>query len=803
MREKFLVSERENPKMRKNMNYFGRVGSALSIVLLAVFISGCAKEVVKDQSLADPGKSTIIAETYPADLADTVVINPVVAVNFKTTADSSDVSASTLTLKEGTISVQGTVSHSGTTATFTPSADLKPSTIYTATIKTNLKSTSDDGGHSWTFTTGKGRRDNGNNALSIVSVFPLKNATSVPVTIQPIVTFKDGMSSLKIKSMKFTLKQGTTTVNGSLAFSGKTATFIPTSSLTANKVYTVTVTSGVKNGDNDQEDDGDDQEDDDDDQEGDDQEGDDQEGDDNHQSVNTYSWSFTTGGGGTDITAPTVLSVIPVNSATLIAVNSKATVTFSETMNATTITTANFTLKQGATTVAGTVANSGTTATFTPTSSLTANSVYTGTVTTGAKDAAGNAIASNYTWSFTTSSAADVTAPTVLSVIPANNATLVAVNSKATVTFSEAMNVATITTANFTLKQGATTVAGTVAYSGTTATFTPASGLTANTVYTGTVTTGAKDAAGNAIASNYAWSFTTSAAADVTAPTVLSVIPANNATLVVVNSKATVTFSEAMNAATITNTTFTLKQGSTNVSGSVAYSGTIATFTPASSLTANTVYIGTVTTGAKDASGNSIASNYTWSFTTAAAADVTAPTVLTMAPANSATSIAVNSNVSATFSEAMNSSTITSTTYTLKQGTTSVAGSVSYSGTTATFNPTSDLAGDKVYTATITTGAKDAAGNAITAAKTWSFTTIAVATVVSWSTQVWPIIQNKCTPCHGSSGGSAGVNMGSYAQVAAMSNSRIDNPRMYSEMGVTAAEQAIIKAWIAAGKLNN
>ena len=684
MREKFLVSERENPKMRKNMNYFGRVGSALSIVLLAVFISGCAKEVVKDQSLADPGKSTIIAETYPADLADTVVINPVVAVNFKTTADSSDVSASTLTLKEGTISVQGTVSHSGTTATFTPSADLKPSTIYTATIKTNLKSTSDDGGHSWTFTTGKSRRDNGNNALSIVSVFPLKNATSVPVTIQPIVTFKDGMSSLKIKSMKFTLKQGTTTVNGLLAFSGKTATFIPTSSLTANKVYTVMVTSAVKNGDNDQEDDDDDQE------------GDDQEGDDNHQSVNTYSWSFTTGGGGIDITAPTVLSVIP-----------------------------------------------------------------------------------------------------------ANNATLVAVNSKATVTFSEAMNVATITTANFTLKQGATTVAGTVAYSGTTATFTPASGLTANTVYTGTVTTGAKDAAGNAIASNYAWSFTTSAAADVTAPTVLSVIPADNATLVVVNSKATVTFSEAMNAATITNTTFTLKQGSTNVSGSVAYSGSIATFTPASSLTANTVYIGTVITGAKDAAGNSIVSNYTWSFTTAAAADVTAPTVLTMAPANSATSIAVNSNVSATFSEAMNSSTITSTTYTLKQGTTSVAGSVSYSGTTATFNPTSDLAGDKVHTATITTGAKDAAGNAITAAKTWSFTTIAVATVVSWSTQVWPIIQNKCTPCHGSSGGSAGVNMGSYAQVAAMSNSRIDNPGMYSEMGVTAAEQAIIKAWIAAGKLNN
>jgi hypothetical protein len=45
--------------------------------------------------------------------------------------------------------------------------------------------------------------------------------------------------------------------------------------------------------------------------------------------------------------------------------------------------------------------------------------------------------------------------------------------------------------------------------------------------------------------------------------------------------------------------------------------------------------------------------------------------------------------------------------------------------------------------------------------------------------------------------------MGSYAQVAAMSNSQIDNSGMYTKLGVTAAEQTIIKAWIAAGKLNN
>jgi subtilisin family serine protease/subtilisin-like proprotein convertase family protein len=71
------------------------------------------------------------------------------------------------------------------------------------------------------------------------------------------------------------------------------------------------------------------------------------------------------------------------------------------------------------------------------------------------------------------------------------------------------MDAATISTANFTLDNGVT---GTVTYSGTTATFTPSSNLAYSTTYTATITTAAKDAAGNAMASDYAWSFTTGAA---------------------------------------------------------------------------------------------------------------------------------------------------------------------------------------------------------------------------------------------------------------------------------------------------
>jgi hypothetical protein len=127
---------------------------------------------------------------------------------------------------------------------------------------------------------------------------------------------------------------------------------------------------------------------------------------------------------------------------------------------------------------------------------------------------AGTALASNYVWSFTTA-AAVVTPPTVTSTDPVNAATGVALNKQIAATFSTAMDASTITTSTFTLMQGTTSVSGVVSYTGTTATFAPASSLLPNTLYTATITTGAKNLAGTALASNYVWSFTTTAAVNV------------------------------------------------------------------------------------------------------------------------------------------------------------------------------------------------------------------------------------------------------------------------------------------------
>lgn len=104
---------------------------------------------------------------------------------------------------------------------------------------------------------------------------------------------------------------------------------------------------------------------------------------------------------------------------------------------------------------------------------------------------------------------------------------------------------------------------------------------------------------------------------DVDAPTVLSTSPEHNDADVARNSAVTITFSEAMDPVTITDDTFTLKQGTTDIPGAVSYSGTTATFTATNSFASADVYTANITIGAKSAQGVALSDNTEWDFTTA------------------------------------------------------------------------------------------------------------------------------------------------------------------------------------------
>ena len=219
--------------------------------------------------------------------------------------------------------------------------------------------------------------------------------------------------------------------------------------------------------------------------------------------------------------------------------------------------------------------------------------------------------------------APDITPPTVTSVSPVNGATGVVAGATVTANFSEAINATTVTGSTVQIRDaGNNLIAATVNVSGNQVTLTPSTALSGLTVYTVTITSGAsgiKDLAGNALANNYVWSFTT-AAVDKTAPTVTSVSPLNAATGVVVGTTVTANFSEAINASTVTTSTFQLRDpANTLIAATVSLSGNQIILTPSLALVGSTVYTATITGGAsgiKDLAGNALATNYSWSFTT-------------------------------------------------------------------------------------------------------------------------------------------------------------------------------------------
>jgi hypothetical protein len=119
--------------------------------------------------------------------------------------------------------------------------------------------------------------------------------------------------------------------------------------------------------------------------------------------------------------------------------------------------------------------------------------------------------------------------------------------------------------------------------------------------------------------------FATSAATDNTPPAVVAASPAPGATGVNVSTQVNATFNKAMNASTITASTFELRgPGNGLINTTVGYNSAsrTATLTPTVTLAYSTLYTATVkggSTGVKDLLGNTLSADYVWTFTTAAA----------------------------------------------------------------------------------------------------------------------------------------------------------------------------------------
>jgi hypothetical protein len=209
-------------------------------------------------------------------------------------------------------------------------------------------------------------------------------------------------------------------------------------------------------------------------------------------------------------------------------------------------------------------------------------------------------------------------------------------------------------------------------------------------------------------------------------PTVISAVPANGSIGVVVSSPVSLTFSEPVDPTTFTSSTFTLYSGVTPVSGTVSVSGAIATFTPSIPLATNTSYTATVSGNVRDLSGNTLGSNYSWTFQTKSLVAVVATS-----PTPYSYPFALSGVVTATFSSAVDPSTVNSGNFTLSGPSGLISGTVGYSGVTATFTPTTPLTVNTVYRASISSSIKDLAGDPLAAGRTWTFQTFAPGTATT------------------------------------------------------------------------
>lgn len=213
---------------------------------------------------------------------------------------------------------------------------------------------------------------------------------------------------------------------------------------------------------------------------------------------------------------------------------------------------------------------------------------------------------------------------------------------------------------------------------------------------------------------------------DTSAPTVTSTSPANGAANVLTGTNVSVLFSEAMNPATISSATVTLRDEAQGlVPATVTYDVTsqTATLDPSSRLEPTATYTARVvsgSTGVKDVADNSMAADVVWTFTTTA--DTDTPIVVSRSPAPGATNVSTAVSVTATFNEPMQGGSIS---FVLRSPVGMIVpATVTYedSSLTATLRPAVALAASTSYTATVE-GAADLVGNPMAAPVTWSFST--------------------------------------------------------------------------------
>ena len=303
----------------------------------------------------------------------------------------------------------------------------------------------------------------------------------------------------------------------------------------------------------------------------------------------------------------------------------------------------------------------------------------------------------------------DTVAPTVTMTSPKDGAIDVMLDSNITIAFSESMNTGSV---SLTFENAKKPIQKSITWSADKVmTIDPNGDLQIGTLHYINITTG-KDLAGNSMKNPYRFSFTTAEP-----PTITNTMPKNNSIDIPKNQSIMITFSREMNKVATESAIST----SPSILGIFAWdaSGRTVTWDPNVDLQADTKYSITIDVKARSKAGLYLQIPYIFSYTTAQIHDITPPYIVSTNPTNNQKEVDVNTKIAIVFNEAMNK-TATENAISISPG--SIV-KKSWSNDSRVLSLTVSMEEGKSYTVTISSGAKDLAGNSLLYPYKFSFST--------------------------------------------------------------------------------
>jgi len=336
----------------------------------------------------------------------------------------------------------------------------------------------------------------------------------------------------------------------------------------------------------------------------------------------------------------------------------------------------------------------------------------------------------------------DNIAPTLVTISPSNGAEEIPTNTNIILTFSEAIEIGSLDNSSLRLTEVGSNlpISGNISLSGNSITFDPSADLAFETSYSINVTTAVEDLAGNSLSSGSTTSFTTAAEPDLESPTIVSIVPENEAVDIAIDANIVLTFSEPIDLNSVSDQTVVLRTPafSNNIEASVFIEDNIMTIDPTVDFEGLSEYTLTLGTGLLDLAGNGLEEEVISTFTTVLV-DNEAPTIVSIVPENGETGVSLDANIIVTFSEPIDLNSVSDASLTLRTPAFSndIEASVSIEGNVMTIDPTVDFEEQSEYTLTLNSELTDLAGNGLENTSASSFITLSLDTtgpnIVSFS----------------------------------------------------------------------